>query len=332
LFANFYVDDSFSDDKNKALATIGPFSESIFDVFFKPSIKPRADTHVPLSTTYTWKLSTILKSAEKGPNPNQYIISLGVGKPLKGDPTQVSLTLTGFSGIKEEGSVAQPEGDIYIGANSLATNNTCQGKYSSVMKDLSLSWPEMGGYTNFADPLCTYTPAKFKQVLEATEQKKDNIPFWADIVRTEAAIMTVGGLRNSEGKIINHTNGPFGKFQMGRSTPPGKKWSQVSARGDVTWQKQIENAVGYNKTLAKNGNNFGYWGTAMCLCWFNKYRNSGKGWCDDIIKTKQVRCPAKCTNYRRCSKLTDDVGSENESIDCNSPKMKQCSRAVGVDY
>lgn len=332
IFAIFYIDDTFPASlKNTATITIGPFSPSYFDFLNFLNIKPFPDTHI--SPNYTWKLSTVLRSAEKGSDPNEYIISMGVGKPLKSGPTDVTLSLKGFQDVTGSGG---DTGDLYVGATSLPTNDTCKGQYSGVMADLSKSWPEMKGNTNFADPVCSYRPDKFKQVLEATETKSENIPFWTDIMRTEGAIMTVGGLKDSSGKIIYHASGPFGKFQMGRSYPlPGKKWSSVDDRGDTTWQKQIENAVGYNKVLAQNNNNFGYWGTAMCLCYFDYYRNSNKGWCDDIIKAHQVRCPYACTGGLRCSKPTDNVGSDygkREIISCNSPKMTQCSGYPGDKY
>lgn len=244
---------------------------------------------------YKWKLA----NSNKG--QNQYVFIVTGKVESESGETNVKLTMSGVTIVDKD------LGDLYKGMDSPPSNDRCG----------TWNWP----LPNFGDPECTFSYAKWNEVLRLTETKHPEfIPFWKDMGRTEGNINTRDG-------------GVYGKFQMNSSRPPFSQQDlDDQLRGDVPWQRQIQNAVTRNNNLIKDKNAFGFWGTAMCLCWFDYYRDRSKGWCNDIIDTRQVRCPYKCTNGARCSIPTDNVGSERESIDCNSPKMKQCSRAPRVDY
>ena len=70
---------------------------------------------------------------------------------------------------------------------------------------------------------------------------------------------------------------------MNIGKPIFSKWSPSGSllRGDVPWQRQIQNAIRYNNNLKAANNDFGFWGSAMCLCWWPEYRK--KDYCKDIV-------------------------------------------------
>lgn len=176
---------------------------------------------------------------------------------------------------------------LYEGADSLPTTNTCN-KYGGIIDDIQKDFPKMTA-ANYGDPVCSYSEAKFKKVIELTEKNPENIDFWLDIADCESGSPN-GFVPADDG------GGTWGRFQMRRGFPnPGKPWSaDANDRGDVPWQKQIENAINYNNSLKANGTNFGYWGTAMCLCYYDKYKN--QPYCNDIVRNGDVRSPITCDN------------------------------------
>lgn len=187
---------------------------------------------------------------------------------------------------------------LYEGADSRPTNNDC-GKYGDkadgtdgIMTRIQKKWPGLGDKTNYGDPVCSYTDAKFEKVIELTETKHpENIPFWKDIAQSE------GSSANSTDVPGNaEEKGTWGRFQMRRSFPlPGKTWDpEKNDRGDVPWQKQIENAISKNNSDTDRGYAFDYWGTAYCICWWPKYRAAP--YCQDLIKNNRLRDPNTCQN------------------------------------
>lgn len=302
-YAIIHIDNNFpqSIDKKNATLSIGTFLSVFFnidDANIKPA--PNSKGFFSLGWKYTWNLENIIGKA-KTIGTGTYEIAIPLTALADDGEAFVTLDLKGF---ETTGGGAD---NLYEGMDSAPTNNKCESR----------NWPS----PNFGDPVCSYSFGNWDEVLRLTETKHPEfIPFWKDIARTEGNVNTIGG-------------GAYGKFQMNSTNPPFKQSNLDNEfRGDVPWQRQIQNAVTRNNNLIKSRNTFGFWGTAMCLCWFNYYRDGSKGWCNDIIKTHQVRCPSKCTGGKRCSGPTDNVGSERESIDCKSPKMKQCSPAPGVNY
>lgn len=253
---------------------------------------------------YLWKLSD---NATKNGDNGVKNFHFEVKATPHVDKTQSSVNLN-----IEGANASTDNGDLEAGATSPPTSNTCNDTYKDVMEKLTASWPELGKNTNFGDPVCSYKPSSFKKVLELVETKHpENIPFWMDIAQTEGGIMTVGNLVNLQGKTIHHSNGPYGKFQMSRGTLPGQKWTHISPRGDVPWQKQIENAVGWNNERTIAGRNFDYWGTARCLCYFDYYRKNN-AWCGYIKTIPNVFTERRPYAYGgTCSALTDNKGKEH---------------------
>ncbi len=204
---------------------------------------------------------------------------------------------------------AAPSGDLMVGADAAPSDNTCGGKYNTKNN------------LNFGDPVCSYTPAKFSAYIKEVDPNANNWEFWEDISISEGSSPNIGGNINSLG------GGGSGTFQMypsdtidnhglnGKSWPPPSNVSNPP-HGDVTWQRQIQQAVGWNNYLSRVNRKFVYWGTAYCLCYFDSYRNSHKGWCNDIIRLKATRCPYQC-DPNSCSIYTDRLAKKRgNAVNC----------------
>ncbi|MBI4097462.1 MAG: hypothetical protein HY426_00295 [Candidatus Levybacteria bacterium] len=200
--------------------------------------------------------------------------------------TTIGLEGAGIGG----GGPPDESGDLFAGADSPPTSNTCS-IYGGVMRIIGEDFPNLSPNTNYGDPVCSYRDAKFKKVLELTEINTKNVEFWQDIADCES------GSPNGYSPAADG-GGTWGRFQMRRGFPnPGKPWNaEDDDRGDIPWQRQIQNAISYNNSLAASGDNFGYWGTAMCLCYYDKYRN--QPYCNDIKNNNKVRSPSSglCTS------------------------------------
>jgi len=254
------------------------------------------------SNTIIWRLS---ENSYTGTSIYTFTFTLVI-KPLKEDfisknALYINTLSTGGGG--GGGGGGGSTGDLTEGRDSAPTNNRCDGQWF------------VGSHPNFGDPVCSYTPEKFSAYIKEVETKDKNAEFWEDISIAEGGSPRIGGNINVLG------SGGAGTFQMiprtgelhnhGPGNWPGPA-GPSSPHGDVTWQRQIEQAVGWNNYLNKlsPSRNFMYWGTAYCLCYFDSYRKSGKGWCDDIIEQKAVRCPYQCPNGNSCSIYTDRLGEK----------------------
>jgi hypothetical protein len=192
------------------------------------------------------------------------------------------------------------QSDLYAGATSRPTSSTCGEKYNfgTIKKD----FPNLKN-ANFGDPVCNYSLANFRKVIEQTETNPQNWDFWMDIAYAESG---------SPNGYTPGSIGAWGRFQMrpgytNQRPDPGKQWTEAkNDRGDVPWQKQIANAVSYNNDLTKNNSSFDYWGTAMCLCAYPKY--AGKSYCQDLRKLGHVRS----TTDKRCNNShIKELGNKN---------------------
>lgn len=321
MFAIFYVDNTFSANKDTAMITIGPFSTSFFDIL-NSNIKPRPDIRTLLSPNYTWKLSTVLRSAEKGSDPNEYIISMGVGKPLKSGPTDVTLSLEGFGELSGGDGGGGDLGDIYASQDHEPTNNTCSNNkyliYMNIVKSDVKRIPPfdnpilLSPNANYGDPVCTFKQDRLTQVIKDNlgkygQNSNDDrlVSIWKDIQECEGTpnshdVCTDADYQNGYCNIL----GTWGMYQMGAFWSAGKKWTQVSARGDVTWQRQVQNAIGYNHQILND--DFSYWGTARCMCWHDKYANSHAPYCNKIRNANLTRSPSS----GKCSTCTATKGNQ----------------------
>jgi len=221
-------------------------------------------------------------------------------------------------------SIESPEtsSEVMTGADSLPTNNTCRNKYTDSMNkiekfltDLKNENPKIAESTkmagtgyNFGDPVCSFNQARWRQLLHSTEKNQKKWEFWEDIAKCESF---PNGMGTQVDPNTGRPTGPFGYLQTNRGYPVIAKESdrdyipgpEDKPRGDVPWQKQLINAVKKNDYDESVGNNFGFWGVAMCLCNFPYYAKED-AWCGDIKATNQVRnCtdPNNDTYYNKCT-------------------------------
>lgn len=175
--------------------------------------------------------------------------------------------------------------ELYEGIDQPPSSDNC-GKYGGIMNTIEKAFPTKKPKSNFGDPLCNYTLDNFKKLIELTETtdhvKKGYVDFWIDIADRE------GGSPNSYSfGSRGHT---WGRFQMDSSydspdqpNPFKQKNLDNNKRGDVTWQRQIMNAVSYNNNvLIPIGKSFQYWQTAPILCRLEKHKQ--KEYCQDILR------------------------------------------------
>lgn len=253
-----------------------------FDVVLTLTVQPVVEDYLAVNALYV--------STEYTPVEIVYTESVG------GSPDGPSVS--SGSGVKPCGS--RQENDIWYGADCLPTKNYCGGKYRPRI-DETIEWLSgfpnenpVGSGGNFGDPLCSYRKAKADNIIDELESNQNRANFWKDIVSCEGGV-------NSYGRQIHPTTGrpwgPAGMFQMNIGRPIFSKWSPSGSllRGDVPWQRQIQNAIRYNNNLRNANNDFGFWGSAMCLCWWPEYRSMG--YCADIVakgigSTTGPRAPA----------------------------------------
>ena len=144
-----------------------------------------------------------------------------------------------------------------------------------------------GTGTNFGDPVCSFTQSKLRAVINDLEPKVVNRDFWIEIAKCESP----GNGPNGWSSSFN----AWGQFQMGRSNPrPGKPYdpNDQPTRGDLPWQRQVQNAIRWNNARAADGNNFVYWETAYCLCGTASHR--GQPYCADIIRQGLEKSCSSC--------------------------------------
>jgi hypothetical protein len=302
IYAIFYVDDTFPKDLiNTAKISIGPFSRSLFDIFLN-NVQPRPDASF-LAPNYAWKLSTVLKNAEKGPDPNEYIISMGIGKPLSLSPKEgakITLTLDGFpitDGGGGGGGGGGNSGDAYFGVDHEPTKDFC-GRYTQEQANKILNGVTHAPFAqpirlnpnwNYGDPVCSFKLAKLETVIKDELQKYHQDPNDTSLVNFWMDMQTCEGTAVSHDPPTPISNlGTWGLYQMSANSSAGSPWKKLSARGDVTWQRQVQNAFWWNY---KNINgNFEYWESSYCLCTAARYKD--KPFCqaikrDGLAKTCQ---------------------------------------------
>jgi len=214
-----------------------------------------------------------------------------------GTPQDGPLTSTG-PGVQTCGTRAK--NDVWYGADCLPTKDTCDGRWRDQMygndrligtkniveehiREGRLQGSAGDGY-NFGDPLCSFKAAKVDAVIdslvEAGEETEVRGEFWKDIAYCEGTPNSFGTqkLENSDPRPM----GPVGYFQMNVGTPiVFKAWQKDNPiRGDVPWQRQIQNAIEYNNRFLKGSADFSFWGAAKCLCAYPGYRD--KAYCKDL--------------------------------------------------
>lgn len=172
--------------------------------------------------------------------------------------------------------------------------NDCNGKYKWNLQNNKLL-PK-----NFGDPNCTLDEPRERNNLYNLLKEKDptNADFWFyEIVQRESSYNpnAWGCIRYSSLLRIctgsPQPKGAWGLFQMKSADPPGKAGTGTT-RGDIIWQEQLENAIGWNKTITKAGLPFRYWGTACDACKLSSHKNKNycKSW-NDYLRSNRNLCP-----------------------------------------
>ena len=167
------------------------------------------------------------------------------------------------SGPEVKACDARNENDIWYGADCAPTDDTCGGRWRDQMygndrlmgtKNIVEKHIELGhlsgargtGY-NFGDPLCSFKAAKVDAVIdslvEAGVENKTRGEFWKDIAYCEGTPNSFGTQGLTPGDL--RPMGPAGYFQMGIGQPiVFKEWQEDAPnKGDVPWQRQIQNAI-----------------------------------------------------------------------------------------
>lgn len=176
-------------------------------------------------------------------NPKSFSFSLTV------HPIQNDVTVVNIAEPKIAGKV------VPIGGDDPPNKNTCDGKYTQVMKKNPLG-------QNFGDPSCNFTKDDLYTLLK--QQDPANADFWRLIVRCESSYIPNEYFRCGGGRCTPDPAGAWGLFQMG-SDFPGNRRNGPFDRGDVAWQQQISNAINYYKTelLPKKRSIGDYWECAQ---------------------------------------------------------------------
>lgn len=288
------VDSSFDGDVNDLILT---FVITYEHSFISDSPNNDATRQGELGKAYIWNFS-------EHPQPNNVFNFELVVDPTRSDfVAEAKLAVATYIPSLNDGQAPAPDpgpdpGNINYGIDSPPTDNTCGGRWrvqmdkteasvKNYIKEGRLTGSAGTGY-NFGDPVCSFSRDKLKKVIDEYEINDDRANFWMDITYCE-------GTPNSFGNQ-DSPMGPAGHFQMGIGQPiVFKPWqADKPNRGDVTWQRQAQNAVKFNNGRKAIGEDFTYWGAARCLCYFDEYKKMN--YCDDIVKQGLQRSPAACGN------------------------------------
>ena len=140
-------------------------------------------------------------------------------------------------------------------ASDSATTNTCNSKYK-------LNTNPLG--KNFGDPKCDFTKDKLYAQLKKDDPKNASkwfnivIPCHSSFQPNEYHKCKVTTTEKCEGY---DPEGMWGLFGM------AKGGNGALDHGDVPWQQQATNAIGYNKELSSKQKDFAYWGLCTKSIW-----------------------------------------------------------------
>jgi len=299
-------------DPNKAWVYI-TINTAVFSSLTKNSTTPPYDSLTGTGVLsarnkfkYGWKLSTLLKS-----DVNSHIISISdkIAPGIRNGSTTISLTLSGVGTVTASETTDTAQGDLYAGMDSAPSDKTCN-QYGGIMNiiEVDTKIPPFKSQlkpANYGDPQCTYTPKKFKQVVADTLNKPvtdSMVDFWSDLADCESKSPNGHdpGDHNTKGNCA--ALGTWGRFQMCSNNPPGQPWKKLSYRGDVTWQRQIQNAIWANK---QQDDSFVYWGTARCMCGTKKYKD-------------QPVCAKLWSKQRACERTNNPSSCDYIRYNCNN--------------
>ncbi len=130
--------------------------------------------------------------------------------------------------------------------NIPASDSDCGGKYSTGQYPIQINPLKK----NFGDPECSFNKDQLFALLKASDPKE--YAFWIWMIAYESSYIPNAYSGGAQDKA-----GAWGLYQMGR----GK--NGALDHGDVTWQLQTTNAIGYKNALEAGGTGFrsegSYW-------------------------------------------------------------------------
>ncbi len=236
-----------------------------------------------------WKLSENYPTSE-GSDVKTYIFDV-VHKPQDDKIATSTASLEGCdTGQLEHPDTDIPDEGLYAGQDESPSDDPCRDNpYEKFTRAIKTDFGSKGIVAaNFGDPLCNFGSHKLRQVIEdaETDEHVDQryADFWLDIAQCETQFNPTDYHRSSYPGDSDQM-GNWGLFQMRRSFPkPFKPWDPDKLdRGDLTWQRQVQNAINYNNNVL--GGDFTYWGTARRLCYFNSYKR--QPYCKKIIDARK---------------------------------------------
>ncbi len=202
------------------------------------------------SILFTLQTRGVLLKAQ-GPTPTGVPVVPVLLKTTNGSKSSVQLRTFGYATLTPPGwTGSQISGADYV----TPSTNTC-GRYN-----LSKTKGK-----NIGDPNCTFTKDKLYALLQQQDPKHAALWFITIIPGESGYNPTVVGWPPGQASI--DAGGAWGLYQMGSSTPagqapPARGKNGPLDRGDVNWETQTTNAIGYNRNQ-KCG--FRYWATARSL-------------------------------------------------------------------
>ena len=233
-----------------------------------------------------------------------------------GDPEALGPGTTS-SGPQVLACDARTSDDIWYGADCAPNARTCNGTWTNQMdntrdnvndlvsKNIITRTNIVGTGYNFGDPKCSFNAARRGKIIREFEPNNEKRAlFYEDIAKCEGTPNSFGA---QDGPI-----GPAGHFQMNASRGRlFRQWDPTDPlKGDIPWQRQVQNAIRYNNNVQRPINNdFEFWGVARCLCYYPGYRNEPV--CDDIRNGGRIRQPNATdpdTGVPLCSDCTRTQG------------------------
>lgn len=246
---------------------------------------------------YKWRFGHL----DSGDNNFTFTIT-GKVTASSGD-TDVKLSMEGVTITTGEGTGS---GDIYASQDHASTSDTCDGRYSKLsdVKNDVIRIPPfdnpilLSPNANYGDPVCTFKQDRLTQVIKDNlgkygQNPNDNelVNFWADIQSCEGTPNSHNACSAKDARLNKCSDlGTWGLYQMSANQSAGSEWKKESPRGDVPWQRQVQNAIWYN--YKEIDGNFVHWEAAYCLCSAERYKN--KPFCAEIKRRNLDKTCSSC--------------------------------------
>jgi uncharacterized repeat protein (TIGR01451 family) len=174
---------------------------------------------------------------------------------FKVKPLQENIFVENTAEAKITGQLAQsstPKPDSQTppdgGANQPPNQENCAG---GKLPDFPDGYKLGNPIGNFGDPSCNFSKDKLHQLLKQLDPT--NADYWFLTVARCESNWVPNAYANHLAVGTPDSAGAWGLFQMGRG-----KNGELD-HGDVPWQKQTTNAVGYNNNITKLGLAWRYW-------------------------------------------------------------------------